>query len=150
LLALSGRQGSGESTLTRRLRQLIDRNQAPTRQQPRSKDDRIITARKTCRLFIATAAPGSYQWQAFAHYTVRPRKTIALRIREHFSAKWIRFAVEKCSPAKKRADSAQMETALASKMISKPAPIRVCSPRDWGRWLYFREVPIADLPTSTC
>jgi energy-coupling factor transporter ATP-binding protein EcfA2 len=45
LLALSGRQGSGKSTLTRRLRQLIDPNQAPARQQPRNEDDLIIAAR---------------------------------------------------------------------------------------------------------
>ena len=31
---------------------------------------------------------------------------------EHFSAKWIRFAVQKCSIAKKRADSVKTETAL--------------------------------------
>jgi hypothetical protein len=45
LLALSGRQGSGKSTLTRRFRDLIDPNQAPARQQPRSEDDLIIAAR---------------------------------------------------------------------------------------------------------
>lgn len=45
LLALSGQQGSGKSTLTRCLRQLIDPNQAPARQQPRNDDDLIIAAK---------------------------------------------------------------------------------------------------------
>jgi energy-coupling factor transporter ATP-binding protein EcfA2 len=45
LLALSGRQGSGKSTQTRRLRRLIDPNQAPARQQPRTEDDLILAAR---------------------------------------------------------------------------------------------------------
>jgi putative DNA primase/helicase len=45
LLALSGRQGSGKSTLTRHLRHLIDSNQAPARQQPRNDDDLIIAAK---------------------------------------------------------------------------------------------------------
>lgn len=45
LLALSGQQGSGKSTTTRRLRQLIDPNQAPARQQPRNEDDLIIAAK---------------------------------------------------------------------------------------------------------
>jgi hypothetical protein len=35
-----------------------------------------------------------------------------VRVLEHFSGKWIRFAVKNCGMAKKRADSMQMETAL--------------------------------------
>jgi putative endonuclease len=31
---------------------------------------------------------------------------------EHFSAKWIRFAVKKCGKPKKRDDSTSVETAL--------------------------------------
>ena len=45
LLAISGRQGSGKTTLVNRLRSLVDPNQAPARQQPRSEDDLIIAAR---------------------------------------------------------------------------------------------------------
>jgi DNA-binding transcriptional ArsR family regulator len=45
LLFLSGRQGTGKSTKTRHLRQLVDPNQAPARQQPRNEDDLIIAAR---------------------------------------------------------------------------------------------------------
>jgi hypothetical protein len=44
LLALSGRQGSGKSILTKRLRALIDPNQAPARQRPRTEEDLIIAA----------------------------------------------------------------------------------------------------------
>ena len=45
LLAISGRQGSGKTTLVNRLRSLVDPNQAPARQQPRNEDDLIIAAK---------------------------------------------------------------------------------------------------------
>jgi hypothetical protein len=45
ILVLSGRQGSGKSTLTRRFRDLLDPNEAPSRAQPRNEDDLIIAAR---------------------------------------------------------------------------------------------------------
>ncbi len=44
ILALSGGQGSGKTTLTRRIRALTDPNQAPARQRPRSEDDLIIAS----------------------------------------------------------------------------------------------------------
>jgi hypothetical protein len=44
ILALSGGQGSGKTTLTRRIRSLVDPNQAPARQRPRSEDDLIIAS----------------------------------------------------------------------------------------------------------
>jgi uridine kinase len=44
ILALSGGQGSGQTTLTRRIQALVDPNQAPARQRPRSEDDLIIAS----------------------------------------------------------------------------------------------------------
>jgi hypothetical protein len=39
---------------------------------------------------------------------------------EHFSAKWIRFAVRKCGTRKKRAGSMKMETALVWNRLGLP------------------------------
>ncbi|CAH1664754.1 hypothetical protein CHELA20_40391 [Hyphomicrobiales bacterium] len=50
------------------------------------------------------------QGQAFTYFGYEIQYGSAL---EHFSAKWIRFAVKKCGTTKKRADSMQMESALA-------------------------------------
>jgi hypothetical protein len=40
-------------------------------------------------------------------------------VSEHFSAKWIRFAVKKCGTSDKRADSMSMEAALGTSTLQR-------------------------------
>ena len=43
------------------------------------------------------------------------------KLLEHFSAKWIRFAVQKCGSAKRRANSTSVEMALETS--ASPCPL---------------------------
>ncbi|MBM6583489.1 hypothetical protein ILT44_25130 [Microvirga sp. BT689] len=73
----------------------------------------------------------SFGCQSFGQRIVRTQRAATNDALEHFSAKWIRFAVKKCGTPRKRADSMPMETVLGDECFRHRAS--ACGHHHWKR-----------------